>query len=174
MDGARCRTRVLEAIESGSHIYDYVVQYKTPDMEDFDTADWPAGRELPKINWKMKDLSSVTEISTFPKSFDKIVKKNFVPAGRAPIARIAADPNAPKPYIKPKVTVYREQHQFVPGVVDPGEGGRVMTLNEASGVTPWIADQIQGRGVNINAPPQMTQREKDLASNNGSGLSDSR
>ena len=130
--GQRCRTRVEISYDNQ---YDFVVQCKLPG-EKYVNLTWPEDRVLPKVNWKVKNYVNHLEIATYPKSLDKIKKKDFNPQGRQSLTDSIRKKfeKQPKRYVPVTTHTLRESHDFVPGMMDPGNGNYV-TLNEASGVT---------------------------------------
>ena len=140
--GARYQTRVVEAIDhnTGTEIYDFVVQGKPPGGE-FQRLDWPATRPLPKIEWKNKTYKHHKEFFMKVRR-DQQVRRDYVPPGRPTIQR-EVNTNQERWTFTPKVHTYRPQHQYIPGVVDPSqEGGDSRSLNDAGGITPWMAETI--------------------------------
>ena len=139
-DGARCRTRVLEAIDR----FDYIVQMKTPEDDDFKKVDWPAGRELPRIDWKRKSYTQYSEIAMFPQSLSDIIRKDVKdnpPQGR----------KIPPTYTGSKqlnrwedisVISLKPNHQYVPGLIDPSSD---KTISQGAGLTDWIQMQQTGK-----------------------------
>ena len=138
--GARCRTRVLEAIDS----FDYIVQMKRPEDEDFKKVDWPAGRELPKIDWKRKTYTQYSEIAMFPKNLSDIVRKDAKknpPQGRR-IPPVYTGKKQLNRWEDISVISLKPNHQYVPGLIDPDHD---KTISQGAGLTDWIQMQQTGK-----------------------------
>ena len=139
-DGARCRTRVLEAIDR----FDYIVQMKRPEDDDFKKVDWPADRELPRIEWKRKNYTQYSEIAMFPQSLSDIIRKDVKdnpPQGR----RIPPTYTGSKQLNRWEdisVISLKPHHQYVPGLIDPGSD---KTISQGAGLTDWIQMQQTGK-----------------------------
>ena len=137
--GERCMTRVVEAKEGGEDIYDFIVQTKLPG-EEFDRVEWPANRSLPKIQWKNKEYKHHREFILKVKRDQQVRRED--PPGRPAVTRDPTQSNGFVRSFTPRVHTYKPQHQYIPGVVDPGEGPS-MSLNQAGGITDWMSQQLQ-------------------------------
>ena len=130
--GRKCQTRVECAFNNE---YDFIIQVKIPGQK-YVTVPWPEDKELPPIEWKVKEYTSHLEYAVYPKSLDKIKVSNFVPRERASLTEeIKRQYSAPPKEFHPvKCHILRESHNYVAGMVDPGDGNHV-TLNEAGNLT---------------------------------------
>ena len=130
--GRKCQTRVECAFNNE---YDFIIQVKIPGQK-YVTVPWPEDKELPPIEWKVKEYTSHLEYAVYPKSLDKIKVSNFVPRERASLTEeIKRKYSAPPKEFHPvKCHILRESHNYVAGMVDPGDGNHV-TLNEAGNLT---------------------------------------
>ena len=138
--GRKCQTRVECAFNNE---YDFIIQVKIPGQK-YVTVPWPEDKELPAVEWKVKEYTNHLEYAVYPKSLDKIKVKDFVPRERASLTEEIKRQYsaAPREFHPVKCHVLRESHSYVAGMVDPGDGNHV-TLNTASQLTQ---DRIDASG----------------------------
>ena len=148
--GIRCRTRIEFALGNN---YDFVVQRQFPG-ERYQNVEWPTAErgQLPNIQWKVKTYRTQRQIATYPKTLAAITKKDFVPPGR----QIDRETGQPRQFHPIKVHTLVEGHEFVPGMMDPGDGN-LMTLNRVSGITDGLLEiagpRTQNQQINTISDP---------------------
>ena len=129
--GVRCRTRIEFAL---NNVYDYILQVQYPGRK-YENVEWPTETRgpLPNIQWKVKNYMPADVIATYPKSINAITREEAGP-GRG-IERASSSNREVFPV---NMITINDSHDFVPGMVDPGDGGLV-TLNSAAGIEGLVA-----------------------------------
>ena len=128
--GARCRTRLEFAL---NNVYDYVLQVQYPGRK-YENVEWPTDIRgpLPNIQWKVRNYMPADVIATYPKNINAITRTEAGP-GRG-IERASSN----REVFPVNMVTLKDAHDFVPGMVDPGDGDLV-TLNRAAGIEDLVA-----------------------------------